>query len=76
FKAADGVKDVANGIINNKLNSTVGYQLKWGDSPVKPVDTAITINGSTTTPTNKPTQESFTIPIQVKPVALGETVSP
>ncbi|MDF7256037.1 fimbrial protein [Proteus mirabilis] len=76
FTAADGVKDVVNGIINTKLNSTVGYQLKWGDSTVKPVDTAITINGSTITPTNKPTQESFTIPIKVKPVALGETVSP
>ena len=72
------LKDVANGIINTKLNSTVGYQLKWGDSTVKPVNTAITINGSTITPTNKkPTQKkSFTIPIKVKPVALGETVSP
>lgn len=76
FTAADGVKDVANGIINTELNSTVGYQLRWGDSTVKPLDTAITVNGTAITPTNKPTTESFTIPIKVKPVALGEIVSP
>ena len=76
FTAANGVKDLANGIINTKLNSTVGYQLKWGDSTVKPVDTAITVNGTAITPTNKPTATSFTIPIKVKPVALGEVVSP
>ncbi|WP_265495211.1 spore coat protein U domain-containing protein [Providencia heimbachae] len=76
FTAADGVKDVANGIINTKLNSTVGYQLRWGDSTVKPLDTAITVNGTAVTPTNKPNAASFTIPIKVKPVALGEIVSP
>lgn len=76
FTAADGVKDITNGIINTKLNSTVGYQLRWGDSTVKPLDTAITVDGTAMTPTTKPTATSFTIPIKVKPVALGEIVSP
>lgn len=76
FTAADGVKDATSGIINTKLNSTVGYQLMWGDSTVKPVDTAVTVNGTAITPTNKPTAASFSIPIKVKPVALSEIVSP
>ncbi|EJD6049146.1 fimbrial protein [Providencia rettgeri] len=76
FTAADGAKDATNGIINTKGNSTIGYQLLWGDSTVKPVDTALAINGTVITPTNKPTAASFSIPIKVKPVAFGEIVSP
>lgn len=76
FTATDGVKDATSGIINTQLNSTVGYQLKWGDSTVKPVDTAVTVNGTAITPSNKPTAASFSIPIKVKPVAMGEIVSP
>ncbi|EPL6453980.1 fimbrial protein [Providencia rettgeri] len=76
FTAADGVKDVANGIMNTKGNSTVGYQLKWGSSTVKPVDTALAINGAVITPTTKPTAASFSVPIKVKPIALGDVVSP
>lgn len=33
FTAADGTKDATSGIINTKLNSTVGYQLTWGILP-------------------------------------------
>lgn len=76
FTAADGVKDVANGIMNTKGNATVGYQLKWGSSTVKPVDTALAINGTVITPTTKPTAASFSVPIKVKPIALGDVVSP
>lgn len=76
FTAADGVKDVTNGIIGTKANATVGYKLLWGDDTVKAVNTALAINGTATTPAKKPTTANFNIPIKVKPVALGATVSP
>ncbi|AKJ43584.1 spore coat protein U domain-containing protein [Pragia fontium] len=75
FTAPDGV-DTVKGIIKTKANSTVGYQLKWGDNTVKPTDSVVSVGGEAMTPTNKPTAASFSIPIKVKPVALGEIVSP
>ncbi|SUB84071.1 Uncharacterised protein [Pragia fontium] len=76
FTAADGVNNATNGIISTKANSTVGYQLKWGNDTVKAANSVVTIDGVAISPTKKPTTESFSIPIKVKPVALGTIVSP
>ncbi|SUB84078.1 P pilus assembly protein, pilin FimA [Pragia fontium] len=76
FTAADGISDAAKGIIKTKANSTVGYQLKWGDDTVKTKDSVVTVGGAAIAPAKKPTAASFSIPIKVKPVALGTVVSP
>lgn len=67
----DGANNATNGVINVKNNSSVGYQFTWGNNTVKPVNSAVTVNGIAITPNTKPTTNSFTIPITVKPVALS-----
>ncbi|MDH2371865.1 fimbrial protein [Providencia rettgeri] len=71
FSGKDGVNNAASGIINVKDNSSIGYQFTWGNSAVKPVNSAVLINGTAITPNSKPTTNNFTIPLTVKPVALS-----
>lgn len=71
FSGRDGANNANNGIINVKDNSSVGYQFTWGNSTVKPANSAVVVNGAATTPNSKPTTNNFTIPITVKPVALS-----
>ena len=73
FTGNDGASNAANGIIKVKGNSSIGYQLKWGNSAVKPVNTAVNVNGSAMAGV-KPTTANFTVPLTVKPVLL--TASP
>lgn len=71
FSGRDGANNANSGIINVKDNSSVGYQFTWGNSTVKPVNSAVVVNGAAITPNSKPTANNFTIPITVKPVALS-----
>lgn len=71
FSGRDGANNANSGIINVKDNSSVGYQFTWGNSTVKPVNSAVVVNGTAITPNAKPTTNNFTIPITVKPVALS-----
>ncbi|MGJ3355900.1 MULTISPECIES: fimbrial protein [Providencia] len=71
FSGRDGANNANSGIINVKDNSSVGYQFTWGNNTVKPVNSAVVVNGVAISPNTKPTTNSFTIPITVKPVALS-----
>ncbi|WP_272691100.1 spore coat protein U domain-containing protein [Providencia sp. PROV116] len=65
-----------NGIISVKDNSSVGYQLTWGNGTVKPANSAVVTNGMPITPNTKPTTNNFTVPVIVKPVALSAQAIP
>ncbi len=71
FSGKDGVNNATTGIIKVKDNSSVGYQLSWADSTVKPINSAVVINNVAIAPNTKPKTNNFTIPIRVKPVALS-----
>ena len=71
FSGRDGANNANSGIINVKDNSSVGYQFTWGNSTVKPVNSAVIVNGAAIAPNSKPTTNNFTVPITVKPVALS-----
>lgn len=71
FSGRDGVNNATTGIINVKDNSSVGYQFTWGNNTVKPINSAVVINGTAIAPNSKPTTNNFTIPVTVKPVALS-----
>lgn len=64
------------GIISVKDNSSVGYQLTWGNGTIKPANSAVVTNGITITPNTKPTTNNFTVPVIVKPVALSAQAIP
>lgn len=72
----DGANNATNGVINVNENSSIGYQFTWGNSTVKPVNSAVVVDGLAITPNTKPTTNSFTIPITVKPVALSTQALP
>lgn len=72
----DGANNATNGVINVKENSSIGYQFTWGNSTIKPVNSAVVVDGLAITPNTKPTTNSFTIPITVKPVALSTQALP
>ncbi|HHQ4283896.1 hypothetical protein I3679_009285 [Proteus mirabilis] len=65
------MNNATTGIIKVKDNSSVGYQLSWADSTVKPINSAVVINNVAIAPNTKPKTNNFTIPIRVKPVALS-----
>lgn len=65
-----------NGIISIKNNSSVGYQLTWGNGTVKPASSAVVTNGMPIAPNTKPTTNNFTVPVIVKPVALSAQAIP
>ncbi|MEZ2759553.1 fimbrial protein [Providencia vermicola] len=71
FSGRDGANNANSGIINVKDNSSVGYQLMWGNSAVRPTNSLVVTNGVPITPNTKPTTKNFTIPVIVKPVALS-----
>ncbi len=70
FSGRDGANNANNGIINVKDNNSIGYQFTWGNSTVKPVNSAVVVDGGAITPNSKPTTNNFTVPITVKPVTL------
>ncbi|GKX64278.1 fimbrial protein [Pragia fontium] len=76
FSGKDGVNNAANGIIKVKDNTSIGYQFKWGNATVKPVNSAVTINNTAIAPNTKPTTNNFTVPILVKPVLLSASPIP
>lgn len=63
--------DSTNGVIKSE-NDTIGYSLTWGDNQVASGDVQL---DTTLTPATLPTQSSFQIPINVRPVSLVSSAS-